>query len=367
MAPGTSARPTCNVDDLMTRRTILRSVAAALAVVALAACSSGATAVSSGSSGSSGSSDASADGLGSIGSGLDGTTGLAATVYATGLAHASALTFDAAGRLWVATADYADSGADGVYMVAAPGATPVAVLPGVHTPLGLLWVDDALYVSGTGGVERYTGFDGAAFAAHSTVVPIDASVGELNGMALSPAGRIWLGISAPCDHCAPTDPYSAAVLSFLPDGSDVVVEASGIRAPIGLAYKPGTSDLYVTMNQRDDLGDATPGDWLGLVASGQDWGFPDCYGQGGAACAGVPSPVATLDAHAALSGVAIVGGSAIVAEWATGKVMRVDLATGTTSTLVTGIKQPEPVVATADGGVLVGDWSTGTMFAIAGL
>jgi hypothetical protein len=27
------------------------------------------------------------------------------------------------------------------------------------------------------------------------------------------------------------------------------------------------------MNQRDDLGDATPGDWLALVGDGEDWAF----------------------------------------------------------------------------------------------
>ena len=63
------------------------------------------------------------------------------------------------------------------------------------------------------------------------------------------------------------------------------------------------------MDQRDDFGAATPGDWLGLVGVGQSWGFPGCYGQGGTACVGVPSPVAALDPHAAVSGVAIVTGS----------------------------------------------------------
>ena len=85
------------------------------------------------------------------------------------------------------------------------------------------------------------------------------------------------------------------------------------------------------MNQRDDLGEATPGDWLAVVRSGQDWGFPDCYGQGGSACDGVPTPVAELDEHAAVSGVAIVTGqlgatvghAALVAEWSTGTVMQV--------------------------------------------
>ncbi len=129
-----------------------------------------------------------------------------------------------------------------------------------------------------------------------------------NGLALDPDGRIQLGISAPCDHCTPASELSGAVVSFLPDGTDLRVDASGIRAPIGLAYFPDTSTLFVTMNQRDDLGDQTPGDWLSIVQPGQSWGFPDCYGQSSGSCAGKPGPVAALDAHAAVSGVAIVTG-----------------------------------------------------------
>ena len=131
--------------------------------------------------------------------------------------------------------------------------------------------------------------------------------------------------------------------------------AGGIRAPVGLAYVPGTDDLLVTMNQRDDLGDATPGDWLAIVRSGQSWGFPDCYGQGGAACAGVPGPIAELDPHAAVSGVAVVTGqlgpaigtSAIVAEWATGacsgsRLERWRHIRGTVEPFLAGVSKPVP-------------------------
>jgi glucose/arabinose dehydrogenase len=233
-------------------------------------------------------------------------------------------------------------------------------------------------VSAKGGVEAYTGFDGRRFAVHRSIVALPDGVGEMNVLALAPDGRVWLGVSAPCDHCSTSVQDAAAVLSFEPDGSDLRVEASRIRAPVGLAFVPETSDLLITMNQRDDLGDATPGDWLALVASGQDWGFPNCYGQGGSACAGVPSPVAVLDAHAALSGVAIVTGqlgeasatSAIVAEWSLGKVQRVTLTrngstyTGVVTPFLTGVENPVAVAVRPDGALFVGDWSTGTIYRI---
>jgi glucose/arabinose dehydrogenase len=304
---------------------------------------------------------------GDIGAGLSGPSGLAAAVYASGVANAAALAFDGDGRLWVATADYSDSGRDGVYLVASPGASPVAVVSGLHTALGLLWYQQMLYVASKVGVEAYGGFDGTAFAFTRTVVALPADGGEVNGLVLAPDGRMQLGISAPCDHCTPTNEYSGTIVSFLPDGTDLRVDANGIRAPIGLTYFPGTSDLFVTMNHRDDLGGATPGDWLAVVRPGQSWGFPDCYGQGGTVCSGVPAPVAELDKHAAVSGVAIWNGNAVVAEWTTGKVQLVALTksdatyTGTVTTLLTGLTNPVPVIVGPDNALYVGDWTTGTV------
>jgi glucose/arabinose dehydrogenase len=313
-----------------------------------------------------------------IGSGLRGVDGLHATVYATGLVHATAMAFDPQGRLWIATADYSDAGQDALYVVPRQGVTPTAVVRNVHTPLGLLWIGDTLYVASKERVDAYTGFDGTVFASQRAVVTFPSGIGELNGLALSPAGRIQLGISAPCDHCTPPSELSGAVVSFLPDGTDLRPDATAIRAPIGLAHFPGTSKLFVTMNQRDDLGDGTPGDWLSIVRPGQSWGFPDCYGQGGAACEGKPGPVAVLDKHAAVSGLAIATGqlgsstgtAALVAEWQTGKVQRVALHDDGSSTgqapaaYLTGITNPFGLVIGADHALYAGDWSSGKIYRI---
>jgi glucose/arabinose dehydrogenase len=331
-----------------------------------------------------GSADASETTLVDIGAGLKGPAGLTATEYASGLPKASAFAFDTQGRLWVATADYSDSGSDGLYLVPAAGATPVEVVEGLHTPLGLVWYAGSLYVSSAGGVVAYERFNGHAFADRRTVIALPTRVGEVNGLALASDGRMWLGISASCDDCTPTIQYSASVVSFLPDGSDLRVEASGIRAPVGLTFYPGTNDLYVTMNQRDDLGTATPGDSLSIVGAGQAWGFPDCYGQGGTGCAGVPAPVAVLDPHAAVSGVAIVtgqlgttiGDSALVAEWSLGMLRRVALTdtaagtdatpTGTAVPFLAGLTNPVALTLGPDDAVYVGDWTTGIVYRVVG-
>ncbi len=315
----------------------------------------------------------------SIGQGLKSHAGLTATVDARGLANVAALAFDPQGRLWVATAAYTNDGKDGLYVVDQAGAAPLEVISGLNTPLGLLWYDGSLYVASTGQVDAYSDFNGARFLSRRTVLTLPADAGESNELVLAPDGRMLMGITAPCDHCAPALAVSASIISFLPDGSDLTEYATHIRAPVGLEFYPGTDDLFVTMNQRDDLGTRTPGDWLAVVRPGQSWGFPACYGQGGSVCAGVPAPLAVLDKHAAVSGVAIVSGqlgagvgtAALVAEWSDGVIKQVTLTkhgstySGTVSTFMTGLEKPVPIILGPDGALYVGDWGSGIVYRVA--
>jgi glucose/arabinose dehydrogenase len=314
----------------------------------------------------------------SIGAGLDGQPGLKATVYATGLIHASAFALDARGRLWVTTSGANTHGSDGIYMVATAGARPVQVVSGPKGPLGLVWYGSELIVSSLGRVTAFTGLRGHRFSRRTTILRGPAGGGENNNLILAPDGRLDMGVSASCDHCTPPTKWSGSIVSFKPDGSDLRLYAGRIRAPFGLAFYPGTSDLLASMNQRDDLGARTPGDWLAVVRQRESWGFPACYGQAGNACAGVPKPTAVLGKHAAAGGLAVLttqlggryDGSALVAEWKLGKVLRVALHksgasyAGRVTPFLAGFTNPLPVTA-AGGAVLVGDWGTGKIYRIA--
>jgi glucose/arabinose dehydrogenase len=314
----------------------------------------------------------------SIGAGLEGPAGLEASVYAKGPATLATVLLDRQGRLWLAAAGLETHTEDGVYEISKPGAPAVKVISGLSDPLGLAWYQNELFVSSIGRVDEYGGFDGRRFTSHARILSGPVAGGENNILVMAPDGRFTMGVTASCDHCAPRSEWSGSIVSFKPDGSDLRLYAKRIRAPYGLAYFPGTSDLLVTMNQRDDLGAATPGDLLALVRQGQDWRSPGCYGQGGAACIGVPAPIAVLDKHAAVGDVVIgtgepgasVGSWALVAEWQSAKVQRVALSRsgstykGSVTPFLTGIRNPLAVAPGPDQSLLVGDWSTGTIYEI---
>jgi glucose/arabinose dehydrogenase len=296
-----------------------------------------------------------------IGLGLKGPRGAHATIYARGLPELSAFEFDRAGRLWVTRSGATGHRNDGLYLVRAAGARPVEVAR-LRGPLGLVWVGDRLFVSSLDGVDRFSGFNGRAFSSRTRILAGPVAGAENNNIVRAPDGRLLMGVSATCDHCTTTPRYSGAIVSFRADGTGLRIYARGVRAAYGLAFAGST--LYASLNQRDDLGDKTPGDWLAVVKDGQDWGFPRCYGQGGPACAGVPSRLGTLDPHAAAGGIAILNRSALVSEWSFGKVMSVTLGGGVTTTWVSGLNHPLPLTARPDGSVLIGDWGTGIVYRV---
>ena len=252
------------------------------------------------------------------------------------------------------------------------------MISGVKGPLGLLWRGRSMYVASLGRVDVFSGLSGTHFARHRALIVEPPGHGWNNAIVSLPDGRLAMGISAACDHCVSHSRWSGTIVSFRPDGSDVQVYAKAIRAPFGIAYLSGA--LLTSMNQRDDLGAKTPGDWLALVRKGQNWRFPDCYGQGGAACKGVPAPLAVLDKHAAAGGVAVVqrqlgsaaGHAALVSEWERGVVLRVPLhrsgqgyAAARATPLLTGLANPLPLAVTPDGSLLVGEWKTGRIIRVA--
>jgi glucose/arabinose dehydrogenase len=317
-------------------------------------------------------------GLVAIGAGLKGPDGVKASVYAKGPATLADVLRDGQGRLWLTAAGLETHTEDGVYEISKPGGTAVKVVSGLSDPLGLAWYGGELYVSSVGRVDAFGGFNGRSFSTHRRVLTGPVAGGENNGLVMAPDGRFLMGITATCDHCTPHSEFSGAVVSFRPDGSELRVFASRIRAPFDLAFVPESSDLLVTMNQRDDLGAATPGDWLALVREGQDWRFPGCYGQGGSVCSGVPAPIAVLDKHAAVGYLVVgsdepgapAGTSAILTEWQSAKVQRVALSragstyTGSVSPYLSGIRNPLAIAPGPDRSLLIGDWATGTIYLI---
>lgn len=69
----------------------------------------------------------------------------------------------------------------------------------------------------------------------------------------------------------------ATVQRFTLAGGEQSTFAAGLRNAIGIAFYPGTNDLYVVVNERDGLGDGLVPDYLTRVQEGQFFGYPWSY------------------------------------------------------------------------------------------
>jgi len=71
--------------------------------------------------------------------------------------------------------------------------------------------------------------------------------------------------------------HRADILVANPDGSDLQVYASGIRNGSGVTVNPKTGELWTSVNERDELGDNLPPDYITHVQEGGFYGWPWYY------------------------------------------------------------------------------------------
>jgi glucose/arabinose dehydrogenase len=75
----------------------------------------------------------------------------------------------------------------------------------------------------------------------------------------------------------PLDPREAAVLKMNLDGSQQEILASGLRNPVQLAWEPFSKKLWVTVNERDELGGKLVPDYITDIQKGGFYGWPYAY------------------------------------------------------------------------------------------
>jgi glucose/arabinose dehydrogenase len=71
--------------------------------------------------------------------------------------------------------------------------------------------------------------------------------------------------------------HRADILVANPDGSDLRVYATGIRNGSGLTVNPQTGEVWTSVNERDELGDHLPPDYITHVQEGGFYGWPWYY------------------------------------------------------------------------------------------
>lgn len=208
--------------------------------------------------------------------------GFAISVVASGFTKPRLLAFDPKGVLHVT-----DSGAGKVYALPDPENDgifdePVLVADGLDYPHGIVFAEDDLLIAEKGRVVRLErANDGLAREQQTTIIDgIPPGGGHISRtLALSPDGEhLYVSVGSSCNVCE-GDHDRAAVFQYTLDGGNKTLFADGSRNAVGLAFRPGTTELWATENSRDLLGDDIPPDEVNILTKGSHYGWPYCYGE----------------------------------------------------------------------------------------
>ena len=174
-----------------------------------------------------------------------------------------------------------------------PDRNEVFANEGMHDPFGIAFYPPGpdpqyLYVANTNAVIRFPYQNGDTKArgpAEKLAAHVSAG-GLLHGgghwtrdIVFSPDGKkmyISIGsLSNVSDSAAERN--RARIFEFNPDGTDQEVYAWGIRNAVGIAFRPGTNELWMSTNERDGLGDDLVPDYISRVQRGGFYGWPWFY------------------------------------------------------------------------------------------
>jgi glucose/arabinose dehydrogenase len=174
-----------------------------------------------------------------------------------------------------------------------PDSTQLFADTWVNKPFGIAFYPPGpdpkfLYVANTDGVVRFP-YRNGDLKARGPAEKLSAQLsggGLLRGgghwtrdLVFSPDGRkMYVSIGSRSNHsddAAEAD--RARIFEFSPDGTEQKVFAWGIRNAVGIAFRPGSDELWMSTNERDELGDDLVPDYISSVRPGGFYGWPWFY------------------------------------------------------------------------------------------
>jgi glucose/arabinose dehydrogenase len=150
-------------------------------------------------------------------------------------------------------------------------------------PYGIAFLGNSIYIANTSAVQRFPYVQGDLTASAAPQKITDLTQGGYNQhwtrnlLASENGKQLFVTVGSSCNTCEEDDPQRAAISVMNPDGSNKKLFATGLRNPVGLAYRPGTKELWSAVNERDNLGDDIPPDYLTQVKENAFYGWPYAY------------------------------------------------------------------------------------------
>jgi len=156
----------------------------------------------------------------------------------------------------------------------------------LYSPFGMALVGDTLYVANSNAVVSVGYTTGALRASGAPRVLAALPAGTINhhwtkNLIASADGRkLYASVgsnSNVAEHGIDAERERAAVWEIDRATGAHRVFASGLRNPVGMAWEPETGALWVSVNERDELGSDLVPDYMTALHDGGFYGFPYSY------------------------------------------------------------------------------------------
>jgi glucose/arabinose dehydrogenase len=160
------------------------------------------------------------------------------------------------------------------------------LLAQLHSPIGMALVGDTLYVANTDALVSVPYHTGDTEIRATPQILTALPGGPINhhwtkSLIASPDGRyLYVGVGSNSnagENGPDAEAERAAVWQIDRATGGHTIYASGLRNPVGLAWEPRTDVLWVSVNERDELGDHLPPDYMTALHPGAFYGFPFSY------------------------------------------------------------------------------------------
>ncbi|MBV9882386.1 MAG: sorbosone dehydrogenase family protein [Sphingomonadaceae bacterium] len=158
-------------------------------------------------------------------------------------------------------------------------------LSGLTSPFGMAVVGRTLYVADADALLAFPYDPGATSIGVGprmiTRLPAGRNHHWTKSLAASPDGsRLYIGVGSNSnivEHGLAEEEERAAIWEIDPATGSHSLFATGLRNPVGIAFRPGSGDLYAVVNERDELSSDLVPDYLTRVQPGGFYGWPWSY------------------------------------------------------------------------------------------
>jgi glucose/arabinose dehydrogenase len=156
----------------------------------------------------------------------------------------------------------------------------------LYSPFGMALVGDTLYFANTNAIVRVPYTPGAIHAGGAPAILTALPAGTINHhwtknlIASADGAKLYASIGSNSnagEHGIDAERERDAIWEIDRHTGRHRIFASGLRNPVGMAWEPESASLWVSVNERDELGSDLVPDFMTSVRDGAFYGFPYSY------------------------------------------------------------------------------------------